>query len=610
LLLHANEPVARDQLIEELWGDEAPATVKAVLNVYLSRLRRLLADDDATQPLLTQAAGYVLSVPPEHLDARCFEDLLEQGRRELARGKPDRAAATLRSALALWRGSAFADLAYQRFAQNEISRLEELRLAALEERIESDLELGRHDALVPELEALIAHHPYRERLYAQLMLALYRSGRQAEALDAYRRARQVLAGELGLEPGPQLQELERSVLRHDASLDAPTPHQASAVHSRAEAVPRKARRRQTRVAALAITLGVLIAAAVVGSFRSSSNKAPAPVKLVGNSVAVIDPDNDRIVAEIPIVGGRPAGIAAGSGSIWVVNRDDKTLVRIDSKTRQVVHTIGLGLTPTDVRADADSVWVLSNEALLRIDPAINAVADALRLPRRSSLGFGWILLAVGKDGVWVCSCSTTGRGGGALARIEPATGSVASIREGPVGVIAYGEGALWALTGFELNTIERIDPRTLATVQRIPFGRIGETYGGNPGRIAAGEGAVWVAAGKALWRLDPATDRFTGSVPLGHTPQSIAIGDEAVWVVADDGTVLHVDPRTQTVAKSIPVGFYPTIGWNALAVDEGAVWVAITGFRSAAQPSPSGTSSWRTRRIAAVDVVGLRAGAA
>ena len=193
LLLHANEPIARERLIEELWGDAAPRTVNAVLSVYLSRLRRLLADGTGEQVLLTHAAGYVLSVRPEQLDARRFETLLERGRRELASGDAEGASATLHDALALWRGSPLADVAFEPFAQSEIARLEELRLTAIEARIEADLALGRHDSLVAELENLVAVSPYREGLRAQLMLALYRSSRQAEALETYRRARRTFS---------------------------------------------------------------------------------------------------------------------------------------------------------------------------------------------------------------------------------------------------------------------------------------------------------------------------------------------------------------------------------------------------------------------------------
>jgi DNA-binding SARP family transcriptional activator len=219
--VHANEPLSRERLIEELWGDAAPRTVNAVLSVYLSRLRRLLADGTGEQLLRTHTTGYVLGVRPDGLDARRFESLLEQGRRELPSGEAERASTTLQEALALWRGPALADFALEPFAQIEIARLEELRLTALEARIEADLLLGRQDSLVAELETLVAAHPFREGLRAQLMLALYRSGRQAEALETYRHARRIFSEELGIEPGPRLQELERAILRHYSSLAAP-----------------------------------------------------------------------------------------------------------------------------------------------------------------------------------------------------------------------------------------------------------------------------------------------------------------------------------------------------------------------------------------------------
>ena len=221
LLLHANVRVPRERLIEELWGDAAPPTVNAVLNNYLTKLRRLLASGDGDGVLTTKAHGYVLHTDTNGLDAARFEQLIDEARAALARGEAEDAAATFREALALWRGPALADFAYEQFAQREIRRLEELRLAALEDRIDADLALRRHETLVAELEALVAEHAYRERMQAQLMLALYRSGRQAEALDAYGRARRTLVDELGIEPAPRLQDLERAILRHDNSLEPP-----------------------------------------------------------------------------------------------------------------------------------------------------------------------------------------------------------------------------------------------------------------------------------------------------------------------------------------------------------------------------------------------------
>jgi DNA-binding SARP family transcriptional activator len=216
LLLQANQLVSADHLIGELWGDAAPATAAKSIQAYVSRLRKELGPGRVA----TRAPGYVLHVEPLELDLARFERLLGEART----ADPRRAAAKLREALSLWRGPALADLAYEPWVQAEIARLEELRSAALEARIDADLATGHHAQLIGELEGLVAEHPLRERLRCQLMLALYRSGRQAEALHAYRVGRGELSEELGLEPGGELNRLERAILEHDPVLDlAPEP---------------------------------------------------------------------------------------------------------------------------------------------------------------------------------------------------------------------------------------------------------------------------------------------------------------------------------------------------------------------------------------------------
>ena len=217
LLLHANEVVPADRLIEELWGDDSPEDAAAALRVNVSRLRKALPEDMLT----TRSPGYVIRVEPDALDLHRFERLVDEGRSLLARGLAADASERLRDAQSLWRGPALADFAYESFAQAAIARLEEIRLAAAELRIDADLALGRHDELTGELEALVAEHPLRERLRKYLMTALYRSGRQAEALDVYQDARRALVDELGIDPSPALQELERAILRQDPSLDVP-----------------------------------------------------------------------------------------------------------------------------------------------------------------------------------------------------------------------------------------------------------------------------------------------------------------------------------------------------------------------------------------------------
>ena len=198
LLLHRNEVVPTDRLIDELWGEDSPEDAAAALRVNVSRLRKALPQDVLT----TRSPGYVIRVESDELDLHRFERLVDEARSLLARGLAADGSKRLRDALSLWRGPALADFAYESFAQAAIARLEEIRLAAVELRIDADLALGRHDELVGELEALVAEHPLRERLRRCLMTALYRSGRQAEALEAYQEARRALVDELGIEPRP------------------------------------------------------------------------------------------------------------------------------------------------------------------------------------------------------------------------------------------------------------------------------------------------------------------------------------------------------------------------------------------------------------------------
>jgi DNA-binding SARP family transcriptional activator len=217
LLLNANQVVSSDRLIDALWGDEPPESGTAALQVRVSKLRKALGTGG--EAIVTRAPGYVLHVGSDRLDLQRFERLVSEAQRDLEGGDAAQASAKLGDALSLWRGEPLADLAYESFAQTAIARLEELRLAARELRLEADLALGRHNELVGELEELVAVHPIREGLCRQLMLALYRSGRQAEALEAYQTTRDTLVEQLGIEPGRALQDLERSILRQDRSLD-------------------------------------------------------------------------------------------------------------------------------------------------------------------------------------------------------------------------------------------------------------------------------------------------------------------------------------------------------------------------------------------------------
>ena len=225
LVVHAGEARSADLLIDAVWGPSPPASAAKLLQMYVSQLRKALP---APARIRTHGSGYALELADESLDAARFKRLLSEGRAASREGNPALAASLLRRALGLWRGQAYGDFAYEEFVRGEAERLEELHLAALEERIEAELALGRHVELLPELRSLAAVHPGRERLQAQAMLALYRCGRQSEALELYTDTRARLLDELGLEPSAELRELQRRILQQDAGLAAPPAKEAAA----------------------------------------------------------------------------------------------------------------------------------------------------------------------------------------------------------------------------------------------------------------------------------------------------------------------------------------------------------------------------------------------
>ena len=234
LLVHANNVVPAERLIDDVWRGDPPPGAVATLHTYVKNLRRLLEPDPTTgvarEVLVTRRPGYLLRVDSEGLDAWRGERLIAQGRSALADGNAGWAQTQLREALALWTGPAFAELAQEDYLRAEAVRLEELRLVGIEERVQADLALGDHAALCGELDMLVTKHPYRERLWEQWMLALYRAGRQADALRAYQRVRSRLGEELGIAPGEPLRDLEQAILLQRPALDWTPPPQANLVH--------------------------------------------------------------------------------------------------------------------------------------------------------------------------------------------------------------------------------------------------------------------------------------------------------------------------------------------------------------------------------------------
>jgi YVTN family beta-propeller protein len=548
LLVHANEVVSSERLVDELWGERPPATAAKGLQVYVSQLRRLLGEGR----LETRGHGYVLRVEPGALDAERFQALLDEGREALAAGEAERASERLGRALAQWRGAALADVAYEQFAQAEIARLEELRLIALEERIEADLTLGRHLALVAELEGLVRAEPLRERPRAQLMLALYRSGRQADALEAYQDARRELVDELGLEPSRPLQELERAILRQDDALDAPTRGKLTGVAGRRA----RGRGGSLIIVGAAVLLAAALAAAAVELLRGGASAGLASV--APDSVAVIDPETGEIVRAIP-VGARPTRIAVGEGALWTANFTGRTLSRIDPDRSVVVSTLGTDATPTGLAAGEGSVWVADEFAgtVSRVDPGTNTIVDTIRVGGMPTA------VAVGAGAVWIADAV-----GGAVIRLDPTTNAHRRIRvgNGPVDV-AVGAGGVWVANASD-GTLSRLDPTTGVVVERAIALRF------EPSHLAAGAGAVWATGTLAdeVARIDPETNSVAATIPVGDGPTGVAVGGGAVWVADSlSGAVVKVDPRTGRVVRTTQVGASP----DGLVFANGIVWATV-----------------------------------
>ena len=558
LLLQADRIVSSDQLIEELWPDRPPAAARHTLAVNVSRLRAALADGGGDPILLTRAPGYLLRVGPEELDLRRFERRLAEGRRALEAGDAERAARTLREAEGLWRGRALADLEFEPFARLESARLEELRLVAVEERIEAELSLGRHAALAGELDALVAEHPLRERLRGQLMLALYRSGRQADALASYRTARSLLVDELGLEPGPQLMRLEQAILRHDDALGLPhAEHRAPAAVTSPEPapVPAAAPARTSRAIArraIAAAAAVVLAAAVALATHGRGSHARA----TGNALALVSPGGGEFMTAAPLRG-PPTRIAAGFGSLWATHFDAGTVARVDAGDARVAQTIRVGSGPSGIAAGAGAVWVANSldGTVSRIDPVSQAVVQTLDAGRRPTD------VAVAQGSVWVADAGEPG-----IARFDARSGrprGTIPLAAAPT-ALAVGGDAIWVASA-PSRSVSRIDARTGAVGATVPVG-------GGASAIAAGAGAVWVANGLdgTVSRIDPARNAVSATIPVGNGPAALAVRGDAVWVANEyAGTLSRIDPATGRVTSTAPGDGEPA----SLAVLDGRLWV-------------------------------------
>jgi predicted ATPase/DNA-binding SARP family transcriptional activator len=401
LALRAPEAVSGDELLDVLWGDEQPANAMQALQKHISRLRRRLGEGS---PVHHRASGYALEVDPLAIDSKRFEDLLQRARIALGRDEADRAAADLHAALALWRGEALAEQRFDDFAQREIARLEELHVEAIEERLAAELASGQDADLIGELRALVAEHPLRERLRAQLMVALYRTGRQAEALETMRVGRSLMVDELGIEPGPELRKLERMILAQDPELmvERPVGVLASRLPAPAnETIGRGGELREISglVVRPEVRLVTLIGAGGVGKTRLAIEVARAVAERYPGGAVHVNlegvEDADVLVPEaataLGVVATTPSELGEQLGR---VTRGAPALLVLDGFDRFTedagqVGQLLAGVANLTVLATSRAPLRLTAEHLYRVQPLTGPNAAELFVARVSAARANW-----------------------------------------------------------------------------------------------------------------------------------------------------------------------------------------------------------------------------
>ncbi|HYZ27437.1 MAG TPA: ABC transporter substrate-binding protein [Thermoleophilaceae bacterium] len=530
LALEANTPVLADHIVEGLWGESLPPSAHKMVQVYVSQLRKALQGADAE--IVTRGRAYELVCDPDDVD-------LHQARRLIAAALDEPTPnGHARAALALWRGPTLADVADEPFAAEAIRACEELRLRAHELAIDADLARGRHAVVLDELRTLAAEHPLRERLQAQYLLALYRCGQQAEALQAYPIARRRIVEAIGTEPGPELRRVHEAILHH---ADATPPAAGGPV-------PVRRSRGRRGIAAVAMA-----AIGAVGGFVLTREHGGESPRLVEDTVAVLD-GGALGVRAIERVGRGPEAVAVGAGSTWVANALDDTVTRIDHGHRQV--TIAVGAHPSVVAFGAGSLWVVSGDdgTVAQVDPTTNRVAQ--RIP----VGGQPAGLTVGNGAVWVALPREQ-----AVVRVDLSAGRVT--RRIPVGggptAVAASDDAVWVVAE-DSDQLVRIDPASGAVTASVGVGH-------GPNAVAVGVGAVWVANGAdgTVSRVDPSAVAVVGTVSVGAEIVALAAGDRAVLAADGRGVVAQIDgPKVQVTAR-LATG----AGVRAIVEDGDRFWV-------------------------------------
>ncbi|MFL6163179.1 MAG: ABC transporter substrate-binding protein [Jatrophihabitantaceae bacterium] len=563
LIVYRPAVLSVSRIADEIWGERVPAGHVRTIHTYVHHLREALEPNrggKARAVLTTVNGGYRLITDEDAIDAFVFERLVSSGQALLEAGNPAQAREEFGRALAMWRGDPLADLVDFPFVSGYARRLEKLRFSAIEAEIDARLALGEHASVIPQLDELVDCHPLRERIHAQRMLALYRTGRQADALAAYRALRQVLDDEIGVAPSAPLRQLHQAMLGQDPSIAAPSTAPAVPAEPARPLLPGTARRPRKRTFAALAAL-VLVAGGGIAIYRATHWRTSSLSALPGNSVGVISADGS--LHHAVIVGANPSGIAYGAGTVWVTSSTDGSVARVDTSTHRVVETIPVGLMPSAVVVTAHDAWVVNagDGTVSRINTDTNTVVEKIPVGALPSA------IAAGLGGLWVANS-----GDDSIQRIDPITGAVGrpiAVGGRPDG-IAVGARAVWVANS-EDGTVTEIDPSTGQDVGG-PL-----AVGSGPRGIAMTEDAVWVANAdeQSVDRLDPRTGTVVARVLVGDGASSVAIVNGRVWVGnAYEGTVTELDATTNTIRHRFAIGASP----QAMVAVGSSVWIASGAF--------------------------------
>ena len=405
LLLEANRPVPKERLIDGIWGERPPASDSDALDTYVYRLRKVLGSDR----LVRLQPGYVLRVETGELDLSVFDELV-RSTEQLLPQDPGTAARTLEQALDLWHGRALADVRYEPFAGDIADQLEERRLTAEERRAEAALATGLGSELVPVLERLAQAHPTRERVVAHLIVALYRAGRQSDALEAMQRCRRQLAVELGLEPGLQLRQLEQLVLNHDETLGptpplavtglpSPSPIQASPGASvAAPPGPDSSGRLRSKPVKLAVLAAVAGALTVAATVVATVGPKTAPAVAVNVNVLEAIGARSGHAGDRVVLPAQPGAVAVARGSVWVASPNGTAVFQVGPAQAAVIDRIPLGGEPGSIVSGGGAVFVASTVGgtVERIDPESGTVTWTSQLAET-----GPVAMAYADGSLWV-----------------------------------------------------------------------------------------------------------------------------------------------------------------------------------------------------------------